>query len=346
MSVLPLVFIALSAVYGVLYAVYINDHSSLLYLLAGDLTVTLCVLFAGTLESCLAAGLIPTNTGYEELFKVVSVGMSIVDSENTVRFSSNASRELSPERIAEVISRGQVTDGSVVLKSNPINGGHSIWQEDISELLRVRKELEAARLELNERNDLLRDQYREDAQRYRLDEQNRLYDLVQRETQKQLCEIDALAAEFERAAPESDERKSLLLRIVVIATYIKRHKDMVISSDRNKELPVNLLEDALRESCGNLPLVGIEGNIWLPFIDAMLPVSKLLSAFGLFEDALELSLDSLRYYYVTLARDGALYLRINFETDADLSPISEKYSDVTIERDDGWFISVKLTGDA
>ena len=343
LSVLPLVFIALSLTYGVVYALRISDKSSLLYLLAGDLTVSLCVLFAGTLESCIVAGLIPANTGYGELFRVVSVGIQIIDSENNVRYSSLQAKKLTSGQI-ENVKRGPLTDGDTIFKSCPISGGWSVWQEDVSALTRVRAELESTRAELAERNELLRDQYRKDAHRYRLEEQNRLYDLVQRETQKQLCEIDALASEFEKTPKDSDERRALLLRISVIATYIKRRKDMVISSDRNKELPVNLLSAALRESVGNLPLGGIRGNLLLPGYGAIVPVRTLLSAFELFEDALELSLETLRYYYVTLSDEDGLSMRLNFETDTDLSPLFPKYPGAEFERDDGWFISMKLPG--
>lgn len=343
MSVLPLIFIALAVCYGAVYAAKVSDHSSLLYLLAGDLTVSLCVLFAGTLESCAAVGLIQTNTGYDELFKVVSVGMRIIDADGNVRYSSHAAKELTPERIEE-LKNGSLTDGTTIFKSCPISGGWSIWQEDVSALTRVRAELESTRAELAERNEILRDQYRKEAQRYRLEEQNRLYDLVQRETQKQLCEIDSLADGFGRTAPGSVERRALLLRISVIATYIKRRKDMVISSDRNKELPVNLLSAALRESLGNLPLGGISGNFLLPGYDALVPVKTLLTAFGLFEDALELSLGDLRYYYVTLSDEDGLSMRMNFETDAELLPLASKYPGAELERDDGWFISMRLSG--
>lgn len=117
-------------------------------------------------------------------------------------------------------------------------------------MLQVREKLESTKEELQDRNELLRDQYQQDAQRYRLEEQNRLYDLVQRETQKQLREIDALRERLTVPITEEEKRQTLL-RILVLATYIKRHKDMVIAADRSQTLPLHALEGALRESCSN-----------------------------------------------------------------------------------------------
>ena len=211
--------------------------------------------------------------------------------------------------------------------------------------MRVQAELNEIREELQDRNELLRDQYRQDAQRYRLEEQNRLYDLVQRETQSQLKAIDALTERFAAMENGSPERRKMLLRILTLATYIKRHKDMVISADRSDMLPVRMLEGALRESCSNLSLEGVEGNLYIPSCEALLPVDAALGAYDLFEEALECALDSLRYFLVTvIEEEGALCLKIHFECGADLSALRGKEPLLEIEQDEtDWFLTRRLT---
>ena len=343
---LPLLFPALAALYAGLYIVYIEDHTSLLYYLAGDMTVAFCLLFAGLLESCLQTGLIPTNTGYEALFQASSVGMRITDGEGAVRYASDAAGPLSEEDLRRVEAAGSLLEGTTLRKARAIPGGYILWEEDVSELTRVKEELEAAREELRDRNDILRDQYRKDAQRYKLEEQNRLYDLVQQETQRQLRQIDALALRLRETEEGSPERRALLLRILVLATYVKRRKDMTISADRSRSLPVSRLGSALRESCGNLSLEGIDGNLYLPETEEELPVAAAFAAYDLFEDALEAALDTLRYFYVTISEgEGGLALRVNFECGADLAPLGERYPNARMERDeDGWFLSLTLRG--
>lgn len=154
---LPLLFPALAALYAGLYIGYIEDHTSLLYYLAGDMTVAFCLLFAGLLESCLQTGLIPTNTGYEALFQASSVGMRITDGEGTVRYASDAASPLSEEDLRRVEAAGSLLEGTTLRKARAIRGGYILWEEDVSELTRVKEELESAREELRDRNDILRD---------------------------------------------------------------------------------------------------------------------------------------------------------------------------------------------
>lgn len=331
---------------SVIYALIYVSGAGWLRMLAGDITAAQCLMVAGILESCLQTGLIPTNTGYDALFEAATAGMQIVDGDCRVCYSSAAAGQFPKEAVIQAENGGCLLDEATVLRGYPISGGHIIWQEDISDLIRARECLSAAREELEDRNEILRSQYRRDAQRYRLEEQNRLYDLVQRETQKQLREIDALADRFGKAEQGFAERETLLLRILVLATYIKRHKDMVISSDRSRTVPVHLLEGALQESCGNLSLGNIGGNLYLPCAEALLPVQAALAAYDLFEDALELALDTLRYYFITVSEedDGALCLHIEMECGDCLSPLAEVYPDAAIQRDEeSWFITRVLT---
>lgn len=295
----PLLFLP-AAAYCILYAIYIEDHTSLLYYLAGDMTVVNCLLFAGLMENCLQAGLIPTNTGYDALFQVSSVGMQITDQDYHICYTSDAARHLSAEVMCSIEGSKQFLDGAILFKSHSIRGGHIVWQEDVSELIRVKDELESIREELQDRNDILREQYRQDAQCYKLEEQNRLYDLAQRETQRQLRQIDTLAAQLCGTLVDMQRRRELLLRILVLATYVKRRKDMITSADRSRVLSVGRLSSALRESCSNLSISGIAGNLYLLEMEAVLPIDAAHTACDLFEDALEFSLDTLSYFLLPL----------------------------------------------
>ena len=341
---MPLLFILAAAAYGILYALYIEDHTSLLYYIAGDMTVTNCLLIAGMLESCLQTGLIPTNTGYDALFCVSSVGMQITDENYRICYASDSALPLSTGVLRSTEESEQLLDNATLLKSYPIQGGRIVWQEDVSELIRVKDELEAIREELQDRNDILREQYRQDAQRYKLEEQNRLYDLVQRETQPQLQRINALASELRGIPADSPRYRELLLRILILATYVKRRKDMLVSADHSRVLSVNRLSSALRESCSNLSIGGIPCNLYLPETEALLPIDAAFAAYDLFEDALELALDTLTYFFATIAQEnGVPSLRVNLECGSDLAPLALRYPDIILERDEGgWFLTQNL----
>lgn len=339
---LPLLFIFAAVCYAVLYILYITDHNSLFYYVCGDMTVSLCLLFAGTLESCLQSGLIPTNTGYAPLFKAMTFGIQIVDGNNNIRYYSNAARQLTGSEI-ESAKRGGLSHGTSLIKAYPIDGGCAVWQEDISELLRVKKQLEDVKEELRERNEILRDQYRRDAERYKTEEQNRLYDLVQRETQSQLSEIDSLTLKFCEDGKSEREKRAALFKILVLATYIKRRKDMVIAADRSKFLPLATLNAALAESCGNLPIGGIEYNIYAPQSNTEISVGAALGAYACFENVLESILSTLSYILVSVCeRENGLYMTLNAECKAD---ISDKLTDACTEKtEDGFIIYYTLSG--
>ena len=89
----------------------------------------------------------------------------------------------------------------------------------------------------------------------------------------------------------------------------------------------------------------MEGNLYIPPCEALLPVDAALGAYDLFEEALECALDSLRYFLVTvIEEEGALCLKIHFECGADLSVLGGKEPLLEIEQDEtDWFLTRRLT---
>ena len=343
---LPLIPIGLSAAYSAAYACGLVHQGSLLHALAGDMTVTQCLLFAAILESCMQCGLIQTNTDYDALFEASTIGMQIIDNSGHPRYRSLLALTLPPETLqAAQAEGGCLLDSSVLLRSQPIRDGHIVWQENVAPLMTTQHELELVREELTDRNALLREQYHRDAERCRTEEQNRLYDLLQQETQRQLKAVEQLTLRLRGQDKTSPRTRPLLLRLLILTTYIKRRKDMVLSSDRSKLLPVNMLADALRESTSGLPLGGIEGSLYAPRHDTLVPVHVLISAYDFFEDALELSISSLQGFLVSLCpAGGVLQLTLRLDTEADLASLAQNYPTAVLQREeDGWFAAMPLT---
>lgn len=342
----PFVPVLISVAYSILYACGVFQSGTFLGRLFGDLTVVQCLLFAATLECSLQSGLIASNTSYAQLFRASSVGMQITDQNYNVKYASSFATPWPKEALRKTEAGEYRANESTLLKGHAIRGGHVIWQKDVSELLKVKDALEHTQEELQDRIALLREQYARDAKRYKMEEQNRLYDLVQRETQRQLKEIGELSEQLSQKANNTAEQRALLLRIVVLATYIKRRKDMVLAADRYRLLSASVLESALRESCSNLSFAGTEGNVYIPDGQPGFPMQEVLAAYEFFEDALEQALEGLTYFYVTLCSEeaGAFRLHFHFECTADLSNLSERNSAVTVEQSDNeWFVSYPLT---
>ena len=72
---LPLVPLALSLAYAYAYVKKVHW----VWVLAGDMTVSQCLIFASILECCIQCGLIQSNLGYDELFEATSLPVQITD---------------------------------------------------------------------------------------------------------------------------------------------------------------------------------------------------------------------------------------------------------------------------
>lgn len=142
----------------------------------------------------------------------------------------------------------------LLLHTMPVNGGYAVWTEDVSALLAVKEASESLAEELKERNALLRYEYKRDARRCMIEEQNRLYDLLQSATQ--LADRIAVLTKDYQKLSETDpsEAQKRLSEIAVLCSYIKRRKHLTLLADRDYKVAVTELERAFSESLQTLKL--------------------------------------------------------------------------------------------
>lgn len=199
---LPVVPIILAVIYAGVYSTGV----SWLRIIAGDLTAAQCLLYTAIFESCIACGLIRTNTGYDSLFEACSLKMQIADRENTICFASSGAQALPPEIISAKDNSPVNLDKNTLLKRSGINGGTVFWQEDITELTAVLEELEENRRQLAERNFLEQEKYNTKRRTISLREKNRLYDKIQQQTAPQIALLDKLFARYDSESGEENRR--------------------------------------------------------------------------------------------------------------------------------------------
>ena len=63
------------------------------WLLAGDLTVSMCLIFTAIFESCIQCGLIQSNTHYEELFHASTIGAIITGRDFSVACAAETAKQ-------------------------------------------------------------------------------------------------------------------------------------------------------------------------------------------------------------------------------------------------------------
>lgn len=157
---LPAIPMVLLGVYAVLY----GFHFPLIKQFLGDMTIVHCLMTAASLEVGLRCGLIQSNTGYEELLRVTSLAVQLVDRQGNVYCCSENGRMVDRRELQAAMHGTVQLDEHTLLRSAPVQGGYVMWQTDITELVENMERLKENRTELAERNYLEQQNLRGGAQ--------------------------------------------------------------------------------------------------------------------------------------------------------------------------------------
>ena len=335
--VLPFVPVVLSVIYGALYIFQLPW----LRLIAGDVTVVFCLLIAATLESCIQCGLIQSNTHYNDLLLSCTLRVQLTDPEYQ-RLLSSRSAEPIPLQIMRQTETGPVRlDGGLRLSGAPVRGGHVLWTEDVSELLEVLEELQDVKDSLEDNNALLRAEYTLKAREAHIAEQDRIYNIIQRETAPRIKLLAELTDAFETMGDEA-QRKQILGKMAVIGAYLKRRSNLIFLADKTPLFQEKELHLTFGESMDNLELCGITCGL-LSELEGPVEARQLMKMYDLFEEILERSIDTMSTITVWIGpADGALRITINTDSAADLSPLGSDSVSALRDEDGEWQLCMVL----
>ena len=314
---------------------------------AGDMTAVCCLLMAAIFQGCILCGLIQTNNRYFELFQTSGgLDAEITDHSFQRYYHSGDFPELSPELCKIIIDRSSVQEQGIRINHIPIRGGHLFWSEDISVLLDQYQDIREQQEELTARNRLLQKTYQKEAERRKTEEQNRLLNMIQNQTAGQLELLSQFMNELERT--ESREQYDRLLgKIVVVGTYLKRRKNLVLTqytSDGNL-LTMEDLRQSLAESCDSLKLCGINGKYFIDPEINFLEDDSILSCYDFFEWMVEELIDVIQFIFFRVAEiDGQKKVAVTVKGVENLSVLTEKKPELYVEQEteDEWFVSIKV----
>ena len=316
---LPVIGIGISILYAIIYA----SGAEWMQVIGGDITAALCLMFVCIFESCIYCGLIQTNTGYEELFEVCTMGAQITDQNYCVRYTSANAMELSEAVMREAEKGGVVVDKKTLIQNRPIQGGHILWQEDIEYIIMLLERMEENRKTIEESNCLEQENYQTKAKINMLREKNRLYDKLQTQTAGQIGLLNELLSRYE---VEEDLVKSrrLLAKISVIGTYIKRYGNLIFIGERAEISDVAELGACLEESFSSLKLMGIECALTAPAGERIY-VRDAVRIYSFFESIVEACVDSIQFMWVKIRPCGEeLIVCMEVESEANLSSFFDK----------------------
>ena len=316
---LPVIGIGISILYAIIYA----SGAEWMQVIGGDITAALCLMFVCIFESCIYCGLIQTNTGYEELFEVCTMGAQITDRNYCVRYTSANAMELSEAVMREAEKGDVVVDKKTLIQNRPIQGGYILWQEDIEYIIMLLERMEENRKTIEESNCLEQENYQTKAKINMLREKNRLYDKLQTQTAGQIGLLNELLSRYE---VEEDLVKSrrLLAKISVIGTYIKRYGNLIFIGERAEISDVAELGACLEESFSSLKLMGIECALTAPAGERIY-VQDAVRIYSFFESIVEACVDSIQFMWVKLRPCGEeLIVCMEVESEANLSSFFDK----------------------
>lgn len=292
-----------------------------LKVIAGDMTVVFCLFITAILESCIACGLIQSNTGYEELFMVSRLGAQITNQENAVCLASSNARELTEEQRINARVQPVLADQTTLVRSQPIRFGHALWQVDIAEITEAIEQIEENCRNLAERNRIRQEKLETRKKILALQEKNRVSDMLHRETARQIDLISRMLAQYDA---ETDDRKCrrLLAGAAVAGAYIKRYGNLLLIGERAETADIRELSRCFDESFINLELLGVNCLHTLPS-GISLAMKDMLQVYRSFETAVEASLSDLQYVWINAreSKEGN-FLNMEFVCDTDLSHLA------------------------
>lgn len=215
-----------------------------------DLTVMDILIIVLLLESAIQSGLLPSNTNYHQIFDATTIPVQIVDRDYQPHYVSAGAMPVSEQKMRQA-EAGTVQMGNSQLRSAPINGGWVIWEDDITRLNDLQQQLQDAQEQLGEENILLQAELDLKEQRAKTEEKNRLYDRIAEEVKPQLIKTDLL---LQRISEEPENKESLLAKVCVLGSYIKRRGNLMLLGEDADQIPAKELEYCIRESLENLRL--------------------------------------------------------------------------------------------
>ena len=328
---LPVIPLAVSLSYLALNYVGIPWQKELF----GDVTAFQSLMYMLCFEACIACGYIHSNSRYADLF-ASSVGTSaqITDMDFNVRYAAMNMQPISREKMMRAIQSPVTLADGLNLHTMPISGGYAVWTEDVSSLLEIKEESESLAEELAERNEILRYEYKRESKRRKIEEQNRLYDLLRRTTQTQINKISMLTKEYQKINKTDPVRaKSLLAEIAVLCSYIKRRKHLTLLTDRDYKVAITELIGAFAESLQTLTLLNVRSTFFADSELSLLPGKSAAAIFDFYEQVIEADLGNISSIQVSLADVEGLRLSVNICCKADLSFLALK-GNVRYEMDD------------
>lgn len=326
----PFVIGCATVLYGILYLLGLPAVRWWL----GDMNVTFCLLYAAIYESCIRCRMIQSNTGYVELFEATTLAACIADRSGNIVLRSRAAGE---DMVCPREGIPLIRPDGIRISSAPISGGYAVWQDNVRPLTELRTKLSENKAKIKNNKEKLQEAYLIQKKLNELTEKNRIYDEMEARYGEQIARIGQLLKQCEGAEPA--EIQSLLKRILLLGTYIKRDANLYFLSLEYELLPQQELRLTVDEAVRVMTVCGTECSVAYHTTKPMLS-SEVARLLDLLKTVTEAAIGGLYSMFISVS-DSEMDLSV--ECAAELSDLASP--DVTVQREDGlWLVRTRIGG--
>lgn len=211
-----------------------------------DITVNICILSVLFFETVLHAGLVPVNIQYQRLFAFAPISLTLLDENGRTVLSSRSAHPISRsiwKRLLMDMEQPLLRDSDTQLHAIPVRSGMAVWQEDLSRINRLKREIQDVQDRLEAANRLLREEGEVKKRLMTVEANRSLFEQLDRDMEQRVASLTRLI----KTLPKTDKPKGLTAYITLCLCHIKRRCNLFFLARQGELLPGDELELYLDE---------------------------------------------------------------------------------------------------
>lgn len=200
-----------------------------------DLTIITGLFTMLMFETSIRTGLIPVNTKYIDLFSRSPLRMQIVDNNGRVALASASAEPFSMDILYNAMASSPepvLQEDESLLFANPISGGYALWNEDVSKIQQLQREIKESSEKLSNANSMLSE---EEKIKRRINEKNakeKLMEQLETEIAQYIKQLSTMIEEL----PNSENQSRESTRVALLLCYIKRRCSLFFQEKETKTM--------------------------------------------------------------------------------------------------------------
>lgn len=211
-----------------------------------DLTVNICILSVLFFETVLHVGLIPVNLQYQRLFASAPINLTLLDENGCTVLSSPDAHPISRsiwKRLCMDIQQPLLRDKDTQIHAIPIHGGMAVWQEDLSQINRLRNEIQDVQTRMEAANALLREEGEVKKRLLTAAANRALFEQLDRDMERRITSL----ARIIDTLPQAEDPRNLTAFITLHLCHIKRRCNLFFLARQGEPLDSDELSIYLDE---------------------------------------------------------------------------------------------------